>query len=221
MSKFSRMFSGSDDSQDSWMHGDAHAKRARRLKIASATTGAMIIGAAVVLAATNWTVGLTGGNGAAQSQSVSNVTVSATTTGSFTNQLFPGANGDVSITITNPNGAPVTVTGVSLPANTTYATGYSDQSLSAAQAGCTSALSLVSWNYATGTSGTAHTFTTPLVVGANASLTVTLTNDASMASTSPAACENTYFKMPALTAIAATAGAATATTSPATDAWTS
>ena len=136
MSKFSRMLSGSDDSQDSWMHGDAHAKRARRLKIASATTGAMIIGAAVVLAATNWTVGLTGGNGAAQSQSVSNVTVSATTTGSFTNQLFPGANGDVSITITNPNGAPVTVTGVSLPANTTYATGYSDQSLSAAQAGC-------------------------------------------------------------------------------------
>ena len=221
MSKFSRMFGGSNDSQDSWMHGDAHAKRARRMKIASATTGAMIDGAAVVLAATNLTVGLTGGNGSAQSQSVSNVTISATTSGTFSNQLFPGANGDVSITITNPNGSPVTVTGVSLPANTTYAAGYSDQSLTSAQSGCTSSTSLVSWNYATGTSGTAHTFSAPLVVGANASLTVTLTNDASMSSTAPAACESTYFKMPALTAIAATAGAATATISPATDAWTS
>jgi hypothetical protein len=50
---------------------------------------------------------------------------------------------------------------------------------------------------------------------------VTLTNDASMGTSSPSACENTYFQMPALTAIAATAGAGTATTSPTTDAWTS
>jgi hypothetical protein len=219
MSKFSEMFGGG--SSDAWQYSANRAKRARRAKIASAATGILVAGAAVVFAATNWTVGLTGGTGSAQSQSVSNLTVSATTTGSFSNQLFPGANGDVSITITNPNAEPVTVTGFSLPANTTYATGYSDQALTSAQSGCTSSSSLVSWNYATSSSGSAHTLTSPVTVGANASLTVTLTNDASMALTTPAACESTYFKMPAMTAIAATAGAATATSSPATDAWTS
>lgn len=219
MSKFSQMFGGG--SSDGWQFSEGHAKRARRVKIASAATGVLVAGAAIVFAATNWTVGLTGGTGSAQSQSVANLSVTASTTGSFSNQLYPGGNGDVSITITNPNAEPVTVTGFSLPANTTYATGYSDQALSSAQTGCTSSTSLVSWNYATGTSGTAHTLTTPVTVAANGSLTVTLTNDASMALTTPAACESTYFKMPALTAIAATAGAGVATTSPATDAWTS
>jgi len=51
-------------------------------------------------------------------------------------------------------------------------------------------------------------------------LTVTLTNDASMTAASPAACENTYFSMPSLAGIAASGGAAVATASPATDAWT-
>jgi hypothetical protein len=49
---------------------------------------------------------------------------------------------------------------------------------------------------------------------------VTLTNDASMTAASPAACENTYFSMPSLAGIAASGGAAVATASPATDAWT-
>jgi len=52
-------------------------------------------------------------------------------------------------------------------------------------------------------------------------LTVTFTNDASMTANAPAACENTYFSLPSLTGVVATGGAATATTSPATDAWTS
>lgn len=52
-------------------------------------------------------------------------------------------------------------------------------------------------------------------------LVVTLTNDATMASTAPAACENTYFSLPSFTGISATGGSATATTSPATDSWTS
>jgi hypothetical protein len=52
-------------------------------------------------------------------------------------------------------------------------------------------------------------------------LTVTLTNDASMTTAAPAACENTYFSMPSLTGLTATGGAATATTSPVTDSWTS
>jgi hypothetical protein len=50
---------------------------------------------------------------------------------------------------------------------------------------------------------------------------VTFTNDASMGAASPAACESTFFSMPSLTGVTATGGAATATTSPATDAWTS
>jgi hypothetical protein len=50
---------------------------------------------------------------------------------------------------------------------------------------------------------------------------VTLTNDASMTSAAPAACASTYFSLPSLTGVSATGGAATATSSPATDAWTS
>ena len=56
---------------------------------------------------------------------------------------------------------------------------------------------------------------------ANNPLVVTLTNDASMTSAAPAACENTFFSMPSLIGVTATGGAATSTTSPATDAWTS
>ena len=221
MSKFSNMFGGSDNASDSWIHGDTRAKRARRMKIASATTGAMIVGAAVVLAATNWTVGLTGGTGAAQSQTVSNVTIAPVTTGSIANQLYPGATGDIQVTITNPNAAPVQVTGVTTPSNSTvHATGYSDQALTTIQASCTASTSLVDWAFS-GSTAAAHTLSTALIVPANGSLTVTLTNMATMGTGSPSACENTYFKMPALTAIAATAGAGTATTSPATDAWAS
>ena len=42
-----------------------------------------------------------------------------------------------------------------------------------------------------------------------------------MALTSPAACEATFFSMPSMTGIAASGGAATATVTPVTDAWTS
>jgi hypothetical protein len=171
---------------------------------------------------TNWVVGLAASSsGEAQSASVTNISITAVATPVASNQLYPGGNGDVVAVITNPNPFPVTVTGVSLPANTTYAAGFSNSALSTAQTGCSSSTSLVSWNYATGTSGTAHTLTTALTVAASGTLTVTLTNDASMALTTPAACEATYFSMPSLTAVAATGGAASATTSPATDAWTS
>jgi len=83
----------------------------------------------------------------------------------------------------------------------------------------------VTWNYATGSSGSSHTLTTPLIVAASGAadnpLAVTLTNDASMAVSAPAACESTYFSMPSFTGITASAGGGTATTSPATDSWTS
>lgn len=129
------------------------------------------------------------------------------------------------LSISNPNPFPVTVTAVNLPTNTTYATGYTTSALTT-QTGCVAATpSGVTWSYATGSSGSSHTLTTPLTVAAsgqaNNPLVVTMTNDATMASGAPAACENTYFSMPSLAGVTATGGAATATTSPATDSWTS
>lgn len=131
------------------------------------------------------------------------------------------------VTITNPNPFPVTVTGVDLPTDTTYAAGYTTSALSTASTTCTATTpSDVIWNYSSGTSGSAHTFTTALTVaaasgGTSGSLAVTFTNDASMTASAPAACEATYFSMPSLTGVAATGGAASATSSPTTDAWTS
>jgi hypothetical protein len=130
------------------------------------------------------------------------------------------------VTISNPNAFPVTITAVQLPTNTTYATGYTTSALTTTQTGCLAATpSGVGWNFATGTSGSSHTLTSPLTVAAsgaaNNPLTVTLTNDASMLATAPLACAGTYFSLPSLIGVTATGGAATATTSPTTDAWTS
>jgi hypothetical protein len=178
-------------------------------------------------AATNWVVGLTAGSsGEAQSATVSNLTIAAVASPAASNVLYPGGSGDIVLTISNPNPYPVTITAVNLPTNTTYATGYTTSALTTTQTGCVASTpSYVLWNYSTSTSGSSHSLTSALTVAAsgqsNNPLTVTLTNDASMTSAAPAACENTFFSMPALTAITATGGAATATTSPATDSWTS
>jgi len=192
----------------------------------SGILGAVLAGS-VAYAATNWAVGLnSGSSGEAQSGTVSNLTIAAVASPAAGNLLYPGGTGDVVITITNPNGFPVTVTGVDLPTNTVYATGYTTSALTTTQAGCLAATpSDVIWNYSTATTGSSHTFTTPLTVGASGAadnpLTVTLTNDASMTAGAPAACEDTYFSMPALTGVSASGGAASVTNSPATDAWTS
>ena len=130
------------------------------------------------------------------------------------------------VTIANPNSFPVTISAMQLPTSTTYATGYTTSALTTTQTGCiASTPSGVAWAFASGTSGSSHTLATPVTVGAsgaaNNPLVVTLTNDATMTTTSPAACANTYFSLPALTGVTATGGAATSTTSPATDGWTS
>jgi hypothetical protein len=68
----------------------------------------------------------------------------------------------------------------------------------------------------------AHTLTSAVTVPAGATtFQLTLTGDATMGLAAPLACANTYFSMPSLTAVAASGGAATVTTSPATSAWTS
>ena len=202
-------------------HARTRVGRSRKTKVAAAIFGIAIAGGAAY-GATNWVIGLSSGSsGAAQAASVSNLTISAVASPAPTNLLYPGGSGDVVLTISNPNAFPVTVSGVDLPTNTTYAAGYTSSALSTAQTGCSSTTSFVIWNFSTTTSGSAHSLTTPLVVGASASLTVTLTNDASMTTSAPAACEATYFSMPALTGVIATGGSGTPTTSPATDAWTS
>lgn len=201
-------------------------RRPRRGRVVGAVLGAVLAGSAAY-AATNWAVGVnSGSSGEGQSASISNLTITAVASPAAGNLLYPGGTGDVVVTIANPNPYPVTVTAFLLPANTTYATGYTTSALTTAQTGCVASTpSDVVWNFSTATSGTSHTLTTPLVVAAsgqpNNPLTVTLTNDASMTSAAPAACANTYFSMPSLTGIAASGGAGTATTSPATDGWTS
>jgi hypothetical protein len=194
----------------------------RRTKAMAMVTGALLAGGGA-FAATNWVVGLNSGSSAqGQSAAIANVTISAVASPSPTNLLYPGGNGDAVATITNPNSFPVTITALQLPTNTTYANGYSNSSLTTAQTGCSASTpSDVIWNYSTTTSGSSHTLTTPLTVAASGTLTVTFTNDVSMTSAAPAACANTYFQLPSLTGISATGGAATATTSPATDSWTS
>ena len=196
------------------------------MKLVSAVCGCVLV-AAGAYAATNWVVGLnTGSSGEGQSATISNLSITAVASPAPANLLYPGGTGDVVVTIANSNPYPVTITAVQLPANTVYATGYTTSALTTTQTGCLAATpSGVTWNFATGTSGTTHTLTSALTVGAsgqsNNPLVVTLTNDASMASTTPAACANTYFSLPSFTGVTATGGAATSTTSPATDAWTS
>jgi hypothetical protein len=206
--------------------GEGRDRRSRASVFLCTLLGALLAGTAVY-AATNWIIGLgAGSNGEAQSANAANITISAISAPSAVNLLYPGGNGDVVVSINNPNPYPVTITAVQLPTNVTYATGYTTNTLLVTQAGClASTPSTVAWNFATGSSGSSHTFTTPLTVGAsgqaNDPLVVTLTNDAVMGNAAPAACENTYFSMPSLTGITATGGAAVSTTSPATDAWTS
>jgi hypothetical protein len=199
--------------------------RSRAAKIISAVMGAVLAGGGAFAAAA-WLIGLnSGSSGEGQSATISNLTISATASPSATNLLYPGSTGDVVITIANPNPYPVTVTAVNLPTNTTYATGYSNSSLTTAQAGCTSSTSLVGWNFATASTGTSHTLTTPVTVApsgqSNNPLTVTLTNVATMSTSSPSACAGTFFSMPSFTGITATSTTGTATTSPATSGWTS
>lgn len=197
----------------------------RRRRVVSAVIGCLLTGTAA-FAATNWIVGLNGGsNGEGQSATVANLSITATASPAPANLLFPGGTGDVVISIANSNPFPVTITAVNLPTNTTYAAGHTNSALTAPSGSCTGANSLVSWNFATGVSGSSHTLTTSLTVAAsgqaNNPLVVTLTNVASMGSSSPSACQNLYFSMPSFTGVTATGGAATPTTSPATSGWTS
>lgn len=200
----------------------SRTRRWRRGAKVLAALGGVIVAGGTAYAATNWVVGLSSGSsGSAQSGSVSNLAITAVASPAAGNLLYPGGSGDVIVNINNPNSFPVTITAVNVPTSATYAAGYSNGALTTAQTGCSSSTSNVAWSFATSSSGSSHTLATPLIVGSNAQLTVTLTNAASMGTAAPASCENTYFSMASLTGISASAGGATATTSPATDSWAS
>ena len=203
-------------------------KISRSVKVvAVVATPVLLTGVAV--AASNWAVSLsTDSSASGQSATIQNVTITATSSPAAGSLLYPGGTGDAVAVISNPNPFPVTITAVQLPANTTYAAGYTDNAFNTANSGCTATTpsSGVTWSFANGSSGSTHSLTAALTVAAASNQTpgtldVTLTNAAAMASTAPLACANTYFKMPALVGVTATGGAATATTSPATSSWTS
>lgn len=206
------------------MHTKNPLRWSRKAKVASVAAVVCLVGGAAA-AASNWAISLSGGSSAAgQAANITSVSISAVSTPSPTNLLYPGGTGDAVLTITNTNPFPVTITAVSLPSSTTYAAGYStftSNTFSGAVSGCaaTGTVSDVVWNYS-GNSNP-HTLTSALTVGANGTLTVTMTNDVSMTSSAPLACAGLYFDMPSLTGITATGGAATATSSPTTDSWTS
>src|SRR3954463_15761701 len=91
----------------------AHKPAARRVtKVASATLGIVLAGGGA-FAAAGWVVNLNGGSaGAAESASISNLTISAIAAPAPGNLLYPGAFGDVVINVANPNVFPVTITAV-------------------------------------------------------------------------------------------------------------
>jgi hypothetical protein len=197
-----------------------------RAKVVVASLGAAMAGAGAY-AATNWVVGVaSASSGQARSASNSNLIISATALPAADSLLYPGAAGDVVVTIANPNPYPVTITAVQLPSNTTYATGYTTSALTASDSGClASTPSTVTWSFATSASGSSHVLTTPLTVAPsgepNNPLAVTLSNDATMGASAPLACANAYLSMPSFTGITATGGSAVSTTTPATDGWSS
>jgi hypothetical protein len=202
-----------------------HAPRRSRGFILSTMLAAVVgmtTAGGAAYAASNRNVGFASNSSSeAQLGSIKDLSIAAVPTSASTNRLFPGGNGDVVVAFNNPNAFAVTVTGVNLPTNTTYATGYSSSALIATQPGClASTPSDVIWSFSTTTSGSAHTLKTPLTVAAGGTLIVTFTDDISMTTRSPAACEATYFSMPSLTGIAAVAASGDATVSPAVDAWT-
>ena len=101
----------------------------RRAKIVSAVCGCVLV-AAGAYAATNWVVGLNAGSsGEGQSATIANLSITAVATPAPGNVLFPGATGDVVVTIANPNSYPVNITAVNLPASTIQAGGFSNSAL--------------------------------------------------------------------------------------------
>lgn len=198
-------------------------KRSRTSRIGVAAIGTLLAGAAAY-AATNWIIGLTSGsNGEGKSMSITTLTIKAVSSPAPGHLLYPGAEGDVVVTITNNNTFPVTITGVTLPTDTTFAGGFTTTGLVTAQTGCSTSTSHVYWNHTSTVTGSSHTLAHAITVSEQGSVKVTFTDEAVMTTNSPSTCESTYFSMPSLTGISATSAnkTTTATSGTVTDSWSS
>lgn len=203
---------------------DERTRRRSRIVLFIGIAAGILLATDLSFAASTWTIGVNpNSSGEAASGTVSNLTISAVASPSPANLLYPGSQGDVVLTISNPNPYPVTVTALQFPTNVLGANGYSNSDLDTASLSltCTAATSGVTWTYSTSVPNSSHSLTTPIVVAASGAtgnpLTVTLDDYASMATTSPATCENTFFQMPSLGGVTATAGGSPVTASPAAD----
>lgn len=152
--------------------------RFRRLAVVGGSL-AVFVAAGLVFAA--WLVPGTG-QGYSKAKTAQALTV-ADISASTSSQLYPGASGDVKVKIDNPNPFPVTVTKVE-----------SNGAVTSDQVGCTDAGADAS--KATGVSFSTQNLSSGNVVSANGSLTLTLSNAASMTNASVNACQGATFTIP-------------------------
>ena len=153
-------------------------KSSRRLLTLVGSIAMLIVGSIVFAA---WLVPGTGSGyaKAKQAQALTTDDVGATTT----DQLYPGATGDVKVKVNNPNAFPVTVTAVD-----------ANGAVSSDKAACTDVGGDVSKK--TGVTFTNQTLSANNVVPANGSLTLTLNNAVSMSNQSVNACQGAVFTTP-------------------------
>jgi len=142
-------------------------KLRRKLTLLGAVMALFLLGSVVFAA---WLV--TGeGNGAAQATTADDLVVGP---GSTTADLFPGTDGDVELSIENPNAFDVTLSSIA-----------ADGAVTTAAPGCNT----------TGVTFTAPA-TTGQVIAAGATLNLSLPNAASMSNASDNACQGATFSVP-------------------------
>ena len=142
-------------------------KLRRKLTLLGAVMALFLLGSVVFAA---WLV--TGeGNGAAQATTADDLVVGP---GSTTADLYPGSNGDVELSIENPNAFDVTLSSIA-----------ADGAVTTTAPGCNT---------------TGVTFTAPAtagqVIAAGATLSLSLPNAASMSNASDNACQGATFSVP-------------------------
>jgi hypothetical protein len=180
-----------------------------------------VVVAAIVLVGLAWAAGALpglglGATGRGATRAV--VAITGTRTAGMRG-IYPGGTGDVSVSIANHSSVTIMVTAVDLPANTTYAAGYTTSARTTPRPGCSAATSDVAWNGSTTARGSVHRLVTPLVIGAHRTAVVTLAEGARMSASAPAACEGAYFAMPALTGVGARVEARAKISTPHVDTW--
>ena len=154
------------------------SKTRRRLVTLAGSVSVLVLGGIVFAA---WLVPGSGQgySKAKQAQALTTDDVGATST----DQLYPGATGDVKVKVNNPNAFPVTVTAVD-----------GDGAVSSDKANCTDVGGDVSKK--TGVTFTNQTLSSSNVVPANGSLTLSLNNAVSMSNQSVNACQGAVFSIP-------------------------